>query len=57
VQKNGEKFREETGSFKRSAFARFRNFLPFFSLGNVAGGLSLWFVSLSAERKRNEHAQ
>jgi hypothetical protein len=31
--------------------------LPFFSLGNVAGGLSLWFVSLSAERKRNEHAQ
>jgi hypothetical protein len=43
VKKNGEKFRKETGTSKRSAFARFRNFLPFFSLGNAAGGLSLWF--------------
>jgi hypothetical protein len=43
VKKNGEKFREETGTFKRSAFARFRNFPSFFSFGDAAGGLSLWF--------------
>jgi hypothetical protein len=43
VKKNGGKFREETGTFKRSAFARFRNFPSFFSFGDAAGGLSLWF--------------
>jgi hypothetical protein len=46
VKKNGEKFRKETATFNRSeaeAFGRFRNFPPFFSLGDAAGGLSLWF--------------
>jgi hypothetical protein len=54
VKKIGLFFREETGTFKRSAFARFRKNNPIFSFGDAAGGLSLWFVSLSAVRKRNE---
>jgi hypothetical protein len=40
---------------KRRAFARFRENDSIFSFGDAAGGLSLWFVSLSAMRKRNEH--
>jgi hypothetical protein len=55
--KNSVKKRARPTGAKRRAFARFRNFPPFFSLGDAAGGLSLWFVSLSAVRKRNEHVQ
>jgi hypothetical protein len=56
VKKNGEKFRKETGTSKRSAFARFRNFLPFFSLENASAAFLFGSVSLSAVRKRNEQS-
>jgi hypothetical protein len=56
VKKIGLFFREETASSKRSAFGRFRKNDSIFSLADAAGGLSLWFVSLSAVRKRNEQS-
>jgi hypothetical protein len=43
VKKIGAFRREETDTFKRSAFARFRRNDSIFSLGDAAGGLSLWF--------------
>jgi hypothetical protein len=43
VKKIGLFSREETGTFKRSAFARFRENDSIFSLGDAAGDLSLWF--------------
>jgi hypothetical protein len=49
------KKRARSTAAKRRAFARFRKNHPIFSFGDAAGGLSLWFVSLSAMRKRNEH--
>jgi hypothetical protein len=49
------KKRPRSTGAKRRAFGRFRKNRTIFSLGDAAGGLSLWFVSLSAVRKRNEH--
>jgi hypothetical protein len=41
VKKIGWFSREETASFKRSAFGRFRENRAIFSFGDAAGGLSL----------------
>jgi hypothetical protein len=56
VKKIGLFFREETATFKRSAFGRFRKNEPIFSLGDAAGEFSLWFVSLFFVKKRNEQS-
>jgi hypothetical protein len=50
------KKRPRSTGAKRRAFGRFRKNRTIFSLGDAAGGLSLWFVSLSAMRKRNKQA-
>jgi hypothetical protein len=56
VKKIGLFFREETASFKRSAFGRFRKNDSIFSLADAAGEFSLWFVSLFFVKKRNEQS-
>jgi hypothetical protein len=43
MAKNSVKKRARSTAAKRRAFARFRNFPSFFSFGDAAGGLSLWF--------------
>jgi hypothetical protein len=52
VKKIGWFSREETASFKRSAFGRFRENRAIFSFGDAAGGLSL--IRFFRPSERNE---